>query len=431
MEEYNNPVFAQAKIEYTKQLKDVLQNPLYEGLQSIYNDSKEEYSLNTTTSIYVMFRKKIENVPKWNTDMIEEEVDRIMRVSDCDWLEDLITAVFVSHTKILASIGNNRTKKINLTIPKTTNFIHKCYINTAREIWKNPYLFDESVSSSEYQINIKSIEELIKENIDQTIRKLLPVKEILRDHLDNTDVQNPNIEEERKTKDIQKLLMEELMILKRKEEETDDMPEEKYFDDHVNDKMIEENTKNIEINDIVTNDVEPVYDNPEIVEKEDESVVSVDEKLNNYKNIIEENRDKVKSTVLPAVVESLIQPQPQPQPEPEHDVPAEPEPEPEQQPQLDIRQLDDNTNNITNNIINNDISNINTVSEIEREIENNTIKTIQTTKGTGKVETVVKETEQSIREDDTITLDNFMDDMSNMIKKNEDYNLFSDANDIG
>ena len=75
--------------------------------------------------------------------MIENEVDRIVRVSNCDWLEDLITAVFISHTKILASLGNN-SKRVNLTIPKSSNFIHKCYINSAREMWKNPYLFDES-----------------------------------------------------------------------------------------------------------------------------------------------------------------------------------------------------------------------------------------------------------------------------------------------
>jgi len=104
---------------------------------------------------------------------------------------------------------------------------------------------------------------------------------------------------------------------------------------------------------------------------------------------------------------------------------------PELQPQHDIRPIDNNTNNITNDIISNDEANIKSVSEIENEIDDKTIKTVQTTKGTGKVETIVKETEQSIKEDDTITLDNFMDDMSNMIKKNEDYNLFSDANDIG
>ena len=151
MEDINSPVFAQAKIEYTKQLIDVLKIPIYEGLQSIYSDSKQTYA--DTDELPNIFRKNIENIPKWNVDMIENEVDRIVRVSNCDWLEDLITAVFISHTKILASLGNN-SKRVNLTIPKSSNFIHKCYINSAREIWKNPYLFDESVSSV---VNIKKI----------------------------------------------------------------------------------------------------------------------------------------------------------------------------------------------------------------------------------------------------------------------------------
>ena len=408
MEDYNNPVFAQAKIEYTKQLQDVLMNPFYEGLQSIYNDSKKEYSNYTEVPMYQIFRKKIENVPKWNTDMIDEEVDRIMRVSKCDWLEDLITAVFISHTKILASIGNQRTKKINLTIPKMTNFIHKCYINTAREIWKNPYLFDENVSSSEYQRNIKSIESLIKENIDQTIRKLLPVKDILRDHLENTDMQNPNIEEEteeRKTHDIQKMLMNELINLKRREQydKYTVESEDKYFDDHVDDKMIEENTKDIEINDIVT-DKEETYDNPDIVEKKEEVNKNVEKELNEYKNIIDENKVE---TISPAVITPIIT-EPNPEPDPEHIVPQ-----------------DETEKNII------------ATTEIENEVKDDTVKTIQTTKGTEKVESIIKEDE--IKKDhDSITLDNFMDDMTNMLKdkdvevKNEkgEYKLFDDANDI-
>jgi len=126
MDDFNNPVFAQTKIEYTKQLTDVLTLPIYEGLQSIYEESKRDYANNTDISIHILFRKRIENVPKWNTDMIEDEVDRIMKASNCDWLDDLITAVFISHTRVLASIGSNKSKKINLTIPKITNFIHKC-----------------------------------------------------------------------------------------------------------------------------------------------------------------------------------------------------------------------------------------------------------------------------------------------------------------
>ena len=41
----------------------------------------------------------------------------------------------------LAGLG----RYVNLTIPKITNFIHKCYINIAREIWKNPYLYNENI----------------------------------------------------------------------------------------------------------------------------------------------------------------------------------------------------------------------------------------------------------------------------------------------
>ena len=38
MEDVNSAIFAQAKIEYTKQLIDVLKIPIYEGIQKIYNE---------------------------------------------------------------------------------------------------------------------------------------------------------------------------------------------------------------------------------------------------------------------------------------------------------------------------------------------------------------------------------------------------------
>ena len=429
MDDFNNPVFAQTKIEYTKQLTDVLTLPMYEGLQSIYEESKRDYANNTDVSIHILFRKRIENVPKWNTDMIEDEVDRIMRASNCDWLDDLITAVFISHTRVLASIGSNRTKKINLTIPKITNFIHKCYINTARELWKNPYLLDENVSSGEYQKNIKYIEELIKENVEHTIRKLLPVKNILREHLDNNDMSEDIIkkEEDNKQKDIQKMLMDELIELRKKDRErfTLNEEDEKYFDDHVNEQMIQDNTKNIKINDIIndTNNyeiVEHTYDNPNIVEPSiDESVVSIDEKLNDYRNIIEEN--KASAIIAPIIeepkIESIIE-------EPKIESIIEPV-------VISDENIIENKILPSDTIINDDINNIKATNDIEKIINDETIKKIQTIPGQGKVET--------IKEDDTITLDNFMDDMSNMLKdkdvevKNEkgEYTLFDDANDIG
>ena len=73
-------------------------------------------------------------ISDWGNQTIESETKRIIENSNCDWIDDLITAVFISRVKILSSISDNSNPdKINLTIPKTSNFIHKVYINISKE----------------------------------------------------------------------------------------------------------------------------------------------------------------------------------------------------------------------------------------------------------------------------------------------------------
>ena len=136
---------------------------LFDGVKSIYDESKLIHEKKRNTPILIIFRELLEKVPIWNGEIIDSECSRIINNSNCDWIDDLITAVFISHTKILTSIGPNQNfNKINVTIPKTPNFIHKTYINIAREIWKNPYLFNETVPGYEYQRNSKEIEQKSK-----------------------------------------------------------------------------------------------------------------------------------------------------------------------------------------------------------------------------------------------------------------------------
>ena len=444
MEDINSPVFAQAKIEYTKQLIDVLKLPLYEGLQKIYNDSKRIFADGYEDELPNIFRKSIENVPKWNTDIIDNEVNRIIRVSNCDWLDDLITAVFISHTKILASLGNN-SKRVNLTIPKTSNFIHKCYINSAREMWKNPYLFDEGVSTSEYQKNIKYIEDLIKESIEHTVRKALPVKEILRDHFEHSEQGEQNKMEIEKTKNLQKILMKEIMeTRKEKEEYMNTMDQDRYFDDHVDEKMIQENTKNLVVNDILSDNddaIEPYYENPDIVDTKPivvDTPVTVEEKLNEYKEVLQNKPEEevivkkiddtnvVADTITDIVVSDTI-----------IDTVVDAN---------DNKNLNDiviGGNNSTNNIVSDDIKNISMVENINEIVKDEDIKTV----GLGKVETVIEETpivtddrtndrtnDRTDDKDETMTLDNFMNDVNDWLsddKKNkDDFTLFNDAKEI-
>ena len=455
MEDTNSSIYVQAKIEYTKQLIDVLKLPIYEGLQKIYGDSKRIFADGYEDELPNIFRKQIENVPKWNSDFIENEVDRIIRVSNCDWLDDLITAVFISHTKILASLGNN-SKRVNLTIPKTSNFIHKCYINSAREMWKNPYLFDESVSSSEYQKNIKYIEDLIKESIEHTVRKALPVKEILRDHFEHSELGEQNKMEIQKTKNLQKLLMKEIMETRKEKQEylnnyndnTDNnLQGERYFDDHVNEKMIQENTKNLVVNDILSDNeddvVEPYYENPDIIDTKPviiDTPVTVEEKLNEYKGVLEnkpeeevvvkklDNNDISNDNIV--VDDNVVA----------NEVVVNDNVANEVVINDNItKNLNDvvvggssNSNdNTTNNIVSDDTKNISMVESISETVKDDeNIKTV----GLGKVESVIEEDKVSDDKDETMTLDNFMNDVNDLLsddKKNkDDFTLFNDAKDI-
>ena len=232
MDDSNIPVFAQAKIEYTKQLIDILYSHMYDGIKSIYDEAKVFFSKKTSVPILLIFRELLEKVPIWNNEIIDSETSRIMEVSCCDWIDDLITAVFISHTKILTSIGFNTTSnKINVTIPKTTTFIHKTYINIARELWKNPYLFNENIPGHEYQRNCKEIENIIKICIESTIRSLLPIKEILREHLDTYD--NDSTDNMPSKEDIKKMLKEELMSFRSEPTE----PTEPTDNDHVDNNI--------------------------------------------------------------------------------------------------------------------------------------------------------------------------------------------------
>lgn len=228
MDDVNVPVFAQAKLEYTKQLVDLLYSHFNDGITSIYDESKVIYSNRTGTPVLIIFRSLLEKVPLWNSEIIDTETDRIMKSSKCDWLDDLITAVFISHTRILMSIGPNQSfKKINVTIPKTTSFVHKTYINISREFWKNPYLFNENVPGHEYQRNMKLVEDMIKLGIEDTIRRELPVKDILREHLDTYD-NNDKVDiqmimnELKKSQELNKALQRGDSIVNDKEEEKEE-----------------------------------------------------------------------------------------------------------------------------------------------------------------------------------------------------------------
>ena len=157
------------------------------GIKRLFTECREKCEeRGDLSTVLTDFQSKLEEVPKWNQEVILGECDTLLSESKCDWIEDLITAVFVSHTRVLTSINFSKNKKqINLKIPKTDHFIHQCYVDIARIFYKVPYLMDDTTGRYEFQRNRNEAEGLIEKSIETTIRKQLPVKHILQEYLGN------------------------------------------------------------------------------------------------------------------------------------------------------------------------------------------------------------------------------------------------------
>lgn len=172
MEEPSINVLVDAKTEYTKQLTNTLANLIKEGFDSLYEDACK-FKEDTNDPRYddyselQIFQDYLRKIPKWNQSIIDDETKRIINKSQCEWLEDLLAAVFISNAKVLSVIRlKNPSQQMKLKIPKLRNFIHKCYVECSREIYQNVYLFDnEEISTIEKQKNVRDIMNIVKEGI--------------------------------------------------------------------------------------------------------------------------------------------------------------------------------------------------------------------------------------------------------------------------
>ena len=144
------------------------------------------------------FQNFLNNIPKWSSEIVENEKQRIITSSACNYLEDLITCVHITQLKALTStrVGLKQ-KKINIDIPDLHKFIHKTYINVARKVYVNIYLFEKNLKPLQVQKNNRELEIIIKECILNTIRESIPIEHILQMYLDETLETDVEIEEKK------------------------------------------------------------------------------------------------------------------------------------------------------------------------------------------------------------------------------------------
>ena len=170
-ETLNVNVLVAAKEEYTKQLVYILSPEIYTVILNVFNESQQ---LKKKRSISLRnFQLQLKKIPVWNTIIIEKNTENIK--SKIPYLLDLITAIFVSHVKILACVRlKTDSKSIQVKVPNLDTFLHKIIITNAEKIYYNPDLI---LKKKEIVVS------LISETIEETIRNQIPIDKILTEYL--------------------------------------------------------------------------------------------------------------------------------------------------------------------------------------------------------------------------------------------------------
>jgi len=190
MEDTSAAIYSEAKSEYTKQLVFNFQPVLLRFFLDRYTESKAVPAVaSKSKSALSEFQDSLSQIPEWNLDKVQRETATLLQTIHCDYTEDLITAVFIAHTKILSAIRLHAKprRKINITVPKPEHFMHRAMSECSRLLWSSVYLFSDTVPSLDRQKNMNSVNAVLEEGILQAIRNLLPVKSILRDSLQEDD----------------------------------------------------------------------------------------------------------------------------------------------------------------------------------------------------------------------------------------------------
>jgi len=177
----------ESRNEFCARLINLLTPQIMLGLKSIFDEAWRLCMDNDEAPKYLMtFQNFLMRVPKWNATIIEQEAMRIVEKSGCNHIEELITCVHIVQLKMLTCMrAGSKQKKIDIAIPKLSEFIHKVYINTARKVYLNAFLFEKSKQHLQIQKHNRQLEIIVKECILNTVRESIPIEHLLKVYMED------------------------------------------------------------------------------------------------------------------------------------------------------------------------------------------------------------------------------------------------------
>lgn len=150
--------------------KDI--TPLFlEGVFSIYNNVKKANKVKK----YLLkeFQQSMADVSRWSQEIVDTEHLRFKKRVEI--VDKLIKAIFDLDIVTRKDLSNDAKEHV----PKPKEFIHQCYLNIARSLWKQPFLmYDVNVDPITCQKNNMKIEKIVAMCIKDTFLNFLPLDDV-------------------------------------------------------------------------------------------------------------------------------------------------------------------------------------------------------------------------------------------------------------
>lgn len=96
-------VYSDARTEYTKQLCAFLVPSYFQFFLNLLQKARDQTTTEPKKLLW-HFQTLLNDIPEWNMEKVNSEIAQLQSACGCDYLDDLLTAVFIAHTKVLTAI---------------------------------------------------------------------------------------------------------------------------------------------------------------------------------------------------------------------------------------------------------------------------------------------------------------------------------------
>jgi Family of unknown function (DUF5764) len=175
----NTYLLQSRRTEYLKKFQKTTTLLFIEGVYSIYNNVKKNNK--SKRLLLKEFQQSMVDVSRWSQDIVRTEHLRFKK--QCSVLDRLIRAIFDLDIVIKKDLCKNAVD----FIPEPWDFVHQCYLNIARALWKQPFLvYDVNIDKVTVQQNKLKVEKIVSSCIQDTFTQYLPL-DIEHDDVTNID----------------------------------------------------------------------------------------------------------------------------------------------------------------------------------------------------------------------------------------------------